>query len=94
MCCYILKTSWLVPLSFQRPLPIRSKETEERILYFDSEIYMHAIYGQVTIPAKLHVSINSEILGLGIYPEEESMTEDKYLVTRMLILALLIKMKN
>lgn len=55
---------------------------------------MHAIYGQVTIPAKLHVSINSEILGLGIYPEEESMTEDKYLVTRMLILALLIKMKN
>lgn len=55
---------------------------------------MHAIYGQVTIPAKLHVFINSEILGLGIYPEEESMTEDKYLVTRMLILALLIKMKN
>lgn len=46
------------------------------------------------MPAKLCISINSEILALGIYPEKESMTEDKYLVTRLLVSALLIKMKN
>lgn len=46
------------------------------------------------IYTELCISINSELLVLGIYPEKESMTEDKYLVTRMIISDLLIKVKN
>lgn len=45
-------------------------------------------------PAKGGAAINSETLVLGVYPEKESMTAGKYLVSRMLISALLINVKK
>lgn len=55
---------------------------------------MHVIYGHTPIPAKGGAAINSETLIPRVYPEKEGMTAGKYLVTRMLISALLINMKK
>lgn len=46
------------------------------------------------MPAKPCISTNSEILVLAIHLKKESVTECKYLVTRMLIAVLFIRVKN
>lgn len=88
---YFLKTSdCFLCLSKDLP-PTSGKEREERTLHLDLEMHTHAVYGHAPLPAKPWGAVHSEMMGLELYPEKESMTEGRCLVTRMLISALLLK---